>query len=148
MHLNVLNPFSDARLDQAAPDNLLDAAALARLRELDPDGSRGLLVRILRVFETSLVGAIEQLRGAQGETRARTVCELAHKMKSSSASVGASRLATLCAATESRLRPRSEGPEPVALGTAELDTVIAQLVAESEAALGMVRSMLEAGPAL
>lgn len=142
-----MNTPPDAEPTAAAPASALDAAAVARLRELDPDGSRGLLVRILSVFETSLVSTLLQLRAATGEPRARTVCELAHKLKSSSASVGASRLTSACAAIESQLRPRLDADAPVAVADSELDVHSDRLAVESEATLAMVQTMLRCGPA-
>lgn len=120
----------------------LDAAALGRLRELDPDGSRGLLPRILSVYETSLVRAIGQLRGGTGAGRARLICELAHTLKSSSASVGATALSELCAQIEACLRPRIDAEAPVQVGEAELDEHSDRLLAAGESALATVRSML------
>ncbi|MDQ2777971.1 MAG: Hpt domain-containing protein, partial [Pseudomonadota bacterium] len=121
-------------------------AALARLRELDPDGSRGLLVRILTVFQTSLESAVMQLRMASAEHRARTVCELAHKLKSSSASVGASSLSAPCAAIEARLRPQLDGEGAIDVTDSELDVHSDRLTAESEATLTLLQTMLRCGP--
>lgn len=124
----------------------LDASALERLRELDPDGSRGLLMRLLSVFEASLGAVLEQLGAAAGEHRARTVCELAHKLKSSSSSIGASRLSAACAAIETRLRPLLEADVPAAVEADELDVHSDRLKVESEATLVLVRTMLREGP--
>lgn len=134
--------------DSTAPPHAaaLDAAALARLRELDPDGSRDLLVRILSVFETSLVTLLEQLRTASGAHRARTVCDLAHKLKSSAASIGAVRLSATCAAIEARLRPELDGDGLAAVAEDELDVHSDRLRAESESTLVLVQSMLRPGP--
>jgi hypothetical protein len=67
----------------------LDETALARLRELDPDGRHGVLQRVLTAFETSLTRSLGQLQDPQASADAKTVAALAHTLKSSSASVGA-----------------------------------------------------------
>jgi HPt (histidine-containing phosphotransfer) domain-containing protein len=82
----------------------LDESALARLRELDPDGRHGVVQRILTAFETSLARALSQLDERQAAADAKTVAALAHTLKSSSASVGALALAAACAEVEARLR--------------------------------------------
>ncbi len=140
-----MNTRPRAEPEAARPVGALDATALARLRELDPDGSRGVVLKILTVFENSLMGMLEQLDAAQGEVRARTVCELAHKLKSSSASVGASRLSSVCASIEGRLRPQLDGRPPLRVAESELDVDSDRLSSESEATLAIVRSMLRVG---
>lgn len=82
----------------------LDETALARLRELDPDGHHGVLPRVLTAFESSLARLLDQLQEQQAVADAQAVAALAHTLKSSSASVGALALATACAQVESRLR--------------------------------------------
>lgn len=82
----------------------LDESALARLRELDPDGRHGVLQRVLTAFETSLARALGQLQEQQVAADAKAVAALAHTLKSSSASVGAMALAAACTQVEARLR--------------------------------------------
>ena len=119
--------------DAAAPPVALDPAALARLRELDPDGRQGVLVRVLAAYESSLARMVGQLHAARGAGDAGAVAELAHKLKSSSASVGALALATSCAEVERRLRGGAPG---------DLAADVARLVADGEAALHAVGAML------
>ena len=80
-----------------APLATLDAAALARLRELDPDGRHGVLTRVLAAFETSLARMLVQLRAELDAGDPGVVAGVAHTLKSSSASVGALALAASCA---------------------------------------------------
>jgi HPt (histidine-containing phosphotransfer) domain-containing protein len=82
----------------------LDETALARLRELDPDGRHGVLPRVLTTFEASLARMLDQLQEQQVAADAKAVAALAHTLKSSSASVGALALAAACAQVESRMR--------------------------------------------
>lgn len=108
----------------------LDAAALARLRELDPDGRHGVLPRVMSAFETSLARMLAQL-AAKPDTA--VVGSLAHTLKSSSASVGALALSRACAEVELGVR---------AGAAADLDEQVLRLVREGEAALAAVRAML------
>lgn len=102
-----------ARLPTPVPaaDVVLDAVALGRLRELDPDGSRGLLPRLLLSFETALLRLLDQMPAAAAAGDAAAVCAQAHTLKSSSASVGALALSQVCAEVERRIRlaPPSAG---------------------------------------
>lgn len=88
--------------DFSAP--MLDDTALARLRELDPDGSLGVVGRVLETFRMALGRDLDRLMQARDAGDLKTVGEVAHKVKSSSASVGALELSTLCAEIERRVR--------------------------------------------
>ncbi len=100
---------------------LLDAAALTRLRELDPGGRAGLLKRVLQTYTQSLERVIVPWRAARAAGDAQSLRHMAHTLKSSSASVGALALSALCADVEARLRDgRLEGTE------AQLDALVAE----------------------
>lgn len=111
----------------------LDATALARLRELDPDGRHGVVVRVLEAFETSLSRLLGQLRAELNAGDPAVVAGIAHTLKSSSASVGALALSAGCTEIERRLREKSDG---------DLHADVQRLLAEGEAALRAVGSML------
>jgi HPt (histidine-containing phosphotransfer) domain-containing protein len=83
---------------------VLDAACLAELRALDPDGKAQLVKRVLAAYQTSLVRLVDQLRQARGEAAWEQVSRVAHTLKSSSASIGALALAGVCADIERLLR--------------------------------------------
>jgi histidine phosphotransfer protein HptB len=115
----------------------LDADALTRLRELDPDGKHGVLPRVLAAFEASLVRFMGQLQAQfdlPNSASTSVVSGVAHTLKSSSASVGALALSAACANTEARLRLNPN---------AELAPEITSLLGHAEAALTAVRAMLE-----
>lgn len=112
---------------------IFDPVALERLRELDPDGRHGVLQRVLTAFETSLTRMLVQLAAENEGGDASVVAGIAHTLKSSSASVGATVLSQACAEVERRLRTG----EP---GSLEADT--ARLIRAGEAALAAVRAML------
>ena len=82
----------------------LDAGALRRLRDLDPDGRHGVVTRVLTAFETSLTRMLAQLESERDGGDPAVVCSIAHTLKSSSASVGALQLSALCADIERRVR--------------------------------------------
>jgi HPt (histidine-containing phosphotransfer) domain-containing protein len=111
----------------------LDAAALGRLRDLDPDGRHGVVTRVLTAFETSLTRMLAQLESERDDGDPAVVCSIAHTLKSSSASVGALALAAACAEVESRLRAGM----PAVLGR-DVD----HLLVEGRTALAAVGAML------
>jgi histidine phosphotransfer protein HptB len=117
----------------AAEPLLLDALALAKLHELDPDGRHGIVERVMRVFETSLVGFIVQLAEARDRGDIAALGAQAHKLKPSSASVGALALSALCADVERLVRDGE---------TAGLLPQVENLLSEAERALAAVRAML------
>lgn len=118
-----------ASADQAPA--ALDAAAIARLRELDPGGQHGVVERVLTAYDTSLRRLLAQVEAGRGQ--AATVAGVAHTLKSSSASVGALRLATACAEIEQRLRGGNQ---------AGLHDDVEQLLREGRAALSAVAEAL------
>ncbi len=115
------------------PPASLDAGALARLRELDPDGRHGVLPRVLGAFETSLQRMLAQLAAEREGGDSGVVATIAHTLKSSSASVGATELSRVCADVERRLREAQPG---------HLGADIERLLTAGEAALVAVRAML------
>lgn len=118
--------MSDEASAPATPT--LDEAALAKLRELDPDGRHGVVPRVLAAFQTSLTRLLGQLRllSGQADADAEAVAGIAHTLKSSSASVGALALASTCTEVERRLRSGDVG---------DLGADVRRLLAEGEAAL-------------
>lgn len=127
MVMNALpSPGSDAPTS-------LDAQALDRLRQLDPDGRMGVLGRVLRTYETSLMTAMQQIEDARARGDLQAIRDLAHKIKSSSAAVGAMGLSASCADAESRIRDH----RPFDI-VADTETLLTQ----AKGALQAVRAML------
>jgi HPt (histidine-containing phosphotransfer) domain-containing protein len=91
------------------PAPVLDAAALAGLRELDPTGKNHLIERVLAAFRTSTARLIPQLLEAHRTADLKGVRHVAHTLKSSSASVGGMKLSGICADLESRIRLEQGG---------------------------------------
>jgi len=94
------NPGNDAA--QGGP--VLDAAAMAELRALDPDGRAQLVKRVLSTYQGSLARLMAQLAQARTEQAWDQVSRVAHTLKSSSASIGALALSAACAEIERLLR--------------------------------------------
>ena len=88
----------------AAAKPVLDAACMAELRALDPDGKAQLVKRVLATYQASLAKNAAQLQLARGEGGWDQVSRIAHTLKSSSASIGALALSALCADIERLLR--------------------------------------------
>lgn len=120
---------------QAAEATPLDAQALQRLRELDPDGRHGVVQRVLQTFETSLQRQLALAADARTRGDAQAVGNVAHMLKSSSASVGALAFAARCAEVERAVRG----------GTLlDLDAEVENLLTEGGRALAAVRAILNA----
>ncbi|MBO9688439.1 Hpt domain-containing protein [Roseateles chitosanitabidus] len=88
---------------------VLDEQALARLRELDPDGVNQLLHRVVAAFLKSLDQ--QELVLAQGLEAPRDLNGLrhvAHTLKSAAASLGANALSQRCAEIEALARAGRE----------------------------------------
>jgi HPt (histidine-containing phosphotransfer) domain-containing protein len=129
-----LPPSAGATEAAASDGTRLDEAALARLRELDPEGRHGVLRRVLQAFDTSLSRMLVQLTAERGGNDSALVAGIAHTLKSSAASVGAARLAAACADIEKRQRSAD--------GALHVGADIEQLHREGQAALTAVRAML------
>jgi HPt (histidine-containing phosphotransfer) domain-containing protein len=112
---------------------VLDAAALGRLAELDPQGAAGLVQRVLGTYATSLERARLELDSVREPLQQEALRRLAHTLKSSSASVGALALSALCAQVEHNVR----SPQPT-----NLAQQLEALQAEMRRVLGAVQAML------
>lgn len=114
---------------------VLDEQALERLRELDPQGTNGLIKRVLKAFEGSLQRLLVQLQDARRQGDHAAIRHVAHTLKSSSASVGALELSRLCAEIERRIRQDE---------TQDLDTPLDGMIAESGRVLAVLTPALDA----
>lgn len=122
-----------------APVDVLDPTALDKLRQLDPTGRSGILLRVLRTYEGSLQKLMAQFEAARGASDSGGIRHVAHTLRSSSASVGALALAARCAEVEGMIR---EGR------TEALAPALEAMAAESARVTVAVRAMLAAqGPA-
>ena len=120
-------------LPAADAAHALDAQAVARLHELDPDGRSGIVVRVMQAFETSLVRQVAQLIEARDIGDIPAIGHIAHTLKSSSASLGAMALSAHCAGVEESVRAGEVGG---------LGLQLEQLLRLAQGALAAVRAML------
>ncbi len=100
-------------MSSSLPDpDLLDAQALARLRELDPSGANKLIERVVIAYRKSLDRLLPDLAAARRPTLDLAVVRhVSHTLKSSSASIGALTLAQRCAEIETLVRKgQNDGP--------------------------------------
>jgi len=130
--------LNNSEIEGSAARPVLDAACMAELRALDPDGKAQLVKRVLATYQTSLAKLVEQLRVAQAEQAWDQVSRVAHTLKSSSASIGALVLSALCADIERLLRAGDN-----AGAAALLDRFHAE-VARVDIAVGLTLQHLEA----
>lgn len=112
----------------------LDAAALARLNDLDPTGRNGLLARVLEAFASSSERLLPQLRESARAGDLLLLRHVVHTLKSSSANVGALRLSRLCADLEAEIRQgRADSPlqasEEIATELAAVEAALQRLAA-------------------
>jgi signal transduction histidine kinase/CheY-like chemotaxis protein/HPt (histidine-containing phosphotransfer) domain-containing protein len=118
-------------------EDVLDADALQRLRELDPKGENQLLPRVMKAFESSAGRMLPQLQDASRAGDHAGVRHVAHTLKSSSASIGAIKLSQLCADIETRIR------------TGQLDNLgerLDAMCAEAEIVLQALKRLPDAKP--
>jgi HPt (histidine-containing phosphotransfer) domain-containing protein len=135
---DVMVDLNNSKIEDAATGPVLDAACMAELRALDPDGKAQLVKRVLATYQASLAKLVDQLREAQAEQGWEQVSRVAHTLKSSSASIGALALSALCADIERLLR-RGDNVAAAAL----LDRFHAE-VARVDVAVGQTLQHLEA----
>lgn len=119
----------------AAAASVLDPAALDRLRQLDPEDKRGFVAQVLRTYERSLERHRQALVEARAASDVGRVGEIAHTLKSSSASVGAMLFAQHCATVE-RLAKAGDADT--------LGDPLGVLLSEGQRVLTAVRAMLAA----
>jgi HPt (histidine-containing phosphotransfer) domain-containing protein len=89
----------------------IDPEAIARLRELDPTGQARLLERVIDAYLGSADRLMAQLHEAQARGDTAAMRMVAHTLKSSSASLGATSLASACAHAEALARDQRVGHE-------------------------------------
>ena len=116
-------------------DGVLDAQALERLRELDPNGENHLMERVVSAFDSSVARLMPQIEEALHSNDLAGVRHVAHTLKSSSASIGAMKLSRMCSDLETRARNQQSD------GMAER---IAELQSEVEIARTALKRVLGA----
>jgi HPt (histidine-containing phosphotransfer) domain-containing protein len=124
-------PYSDPA---STSSFCLDAQALARLQELDPQGANKLLERVIAAYVKSLERLLPELENARGTgLDLNVIRHVCHTLKSSSASLGALDLAERCAEIETMARiGQTDGLESL------LDGMLAQVILVRQALLSLL----------
>ena len=112
---------------------VIDPVALGKLRELDPTGRSGIVMRVLRTYEGSLQKLMVQFAEARAVRDPAGLRHVAHTLRSSSASIGALALSARCADLENLVR---EGRLDA------LDPAVEALAAEARQVGTAVRAIL------
>ena len=115
--------------------SVLDAAALARLTELDPKGESRLLERVMQAFQSSLARLRPQLEAARRDGDRAVIRMVVHTVKSSSASIGATLVSQLCGQIETAIRDGAD---------ADLNASLTALNHAFDAASGAIDALLKA----
>jgi HPt (histidine-containing phosphotransfer) domain-containing protein len=127
-------PTQAAGAEPAPAESVLDAEALARLKELDPSGENQLLARVVKAFESSAARLMPQLQDARNIGDSHGLRHVAHTLKSSSASIGAMKLSQICADIETKIRTEK---------LENLDARLDSLCAEMEIVLQALKRLLD-----
>ncbi|AFY66132.1 response regulator [Geitlerinema sp. PCC 7407] len=117
----------------SAADSPLNAQALQSLRDM-LGGDEAALAELLRYYLTDAPKMVQEIQAAIAESQARQLQEAAHRLKSSSASLGATALAQLCRTLETQGKDNClQASAPVAEALVqEFERVIAALHEEVE----------------
>jgi len=116
-------PLADMAATGSQPA-VLDAGALERLRELDPNGQSRLLARVAQAFTSSVERLMPDLRRAWEAGDLEAVRHVAHTLKSSSASIGAIKLSGFCADIESMIRLENRDGLPGRVEAMDRETAV------------------------
>jgi two-component system, sensor histidine kinase and response regulator len=117
------SPTGNGPLDSpagAAPVGALDEKALDNIREIDSDGSAGVLAEVIGMYLSEAGVQIQRLRDALERSDPQALDRVAHALKSASQNVGATQLGELCRRLERQGRAGQLG------GAAELVRAIEQ----------------------
>jgi HPt (histidine-containing phosphotransfer) domain-containing protein len=138
-HLMSSNPSKqDRAVHEPTRPDVLDDAALDKLRALDPSGRAGIVQRVLRTYDGSLQKLMLQFEQAAAAGDVQGLSHVAHTLRSSSASVGALRFSAFCGEVEGLIREGHPDRLPPALEA---------MRAESRVVAAAVRAMLDSqGP--
>jgi len=83
-----------------SPDDCIEPGALENIRSLQKAGSPDMLKRVIQIYMTDSVLLIDEMIKALAEEDPEALRKAAHKLKSSSANLGAGRLAGFCRQVE------------------------------------------------
>lgn len=110
----------------------LDQNALNTLRELDPDGSTGVYANIIQTYLTDAAKLMENIKAAVAANDAASLTRHAHTLKSTSMSLGATRVSAIAREMEAAAKSGATATCPLFLTalTAEHAAAVKALEAE------------------
>ena len=91
---------SEPPRDSRSIGPILEPDALAQIAELDPDNTDNLVLSVVTAYFESAEKLVEEIEAGNEAGDAEAIARAAHGLKSSSANVGAKRLAKLCSVIE------------------------------------------------
>jgi len=114
----------------------LDQSALDNLRELDPDGSSGVYAQIIQTYLSDAASLVAQIKAAVAANDAASLTRHAHTLKSTSLSLGATRVSAVARELEAAAKSGSTSACPLFLTAliAEHTAAVKELEAEYAAA--------------
>lgn len=114
----------------------LDQNALDQLRELDPDGTSGILAQIIDSYLADATSLIAQMRAALGGNDLDALARHAHSLKATSLSLGATRVSEVARDVETAGRNKAVESCPMLLMALSAEYAAAErlLIAERAAA--------------
>jgi signal transduction histidine kinase/DNA-binding response OmpR family regulator len=117
---------------EPASEPTLDQSALESLRELERQGADGLVRRVVSRFLERAPQMLESLKAAVPSGDAETIHRTAHSLKSSSATVGARRMATCCQRIESLTANGQLSEAPRLIDTLAGELALSEIALKSE----------------
>jgi CheY-like chemotaxis protein len=126
-------PVPQATPAEPAGAPVLDAIVVGRLQSLGEAAGEDLFGQLTEIFLGELPGRLERLRDAAASHDVDALVRAAHALRGSSANIGASTLAGLCAVIEDGAPTGDDPAEPMAAVEVEVQRVSAALL-ESAAA--------------
>ena len=105
----------------ASPIAELDATTLNNIRALQRDGGPDILAKVVNLYLKNAPPLLEKIQEATATGNAQLLRATAHSLKSSSANVGATRLAELCAELETMGRENTLDNAMSTLGILEFE---------------------------
>ncbi len=140
--IEVASPSSSSSV---RPSNeVLDPSAIGRIRALQRPGRPDVLARIVTTFRATAQAEVRSLDAALSAGDAKTAHRIAHTLKSSSASVGATHLSALFAQIEQIARDKSAGEAGLTAARALLEALHHELARVDDALARLVRAPLGA----
>lgn len=104
----------------------LNEEALMQLRQLDPDGSMGVIAGLVDSYLRDAASLLQKMRTAMSEGDATSLARYAHSLKSTSASMGATRVSEIAKEMEKAARNQAVDACPSFLTALTAEQAVAE----------------------